>query len=248
MARSISSINCLRKKVNLLSLHPWRLVSLGLCLFCLAPVNPPAEPVKGATKLMQDAKASREVAALMPLTLAVPPDTNKHPLYVSWDRSSDSHVMGYNVYYGTASGVYTNKNNAGNINSNTINVVTDGVVNYITATAYDAIGLESPYSAEVRYPPASAPPRTNYVMVSLDYYSAGMGQWVTNYSSKTYTNPPGNQFFRYRNGDKPGSPNANNRAWQSRTEVSPWLDIPDTLVQGTNAGPIRFQITNWHSP
>lgn len=223
----------------------------SLLLFCLCLSSRAAEPVKGATKLMLDAKASFMASAPPPPPpdFVVPPDTNKYPLYVSWDKSDDVHTIGYNVYHGTNSGVYPNLSSAGNINSNVINVVTNSVTNFIVATAYNDLGLESPYSEEVQYPPPQVllTPITNYVTVTLDYFSSSLQQWVTNYASRTYTNPPlGSQFFRYRNGDKTNSPNANNRAWQVANSMEgPFLDIPDTVVQNTNSGPIRFSIKNW---
>lgn len=219
-----------------------RLLLFSLCLLCLAPVKPPLEPIKGATKLMLDAKASKPVSGPMPLV--APPATNRYPLTITWDKSVSTNVAGYRLYVGNASRNYTNLVDAGNSNTNSISVL-DGVTYYLAATAYDSVGLESVYSEELVYP-TFVPLMTNYVMVSLDYFSVSLNQWVTNYASRTYTNPAGIGFFRYRSGDVLNSPNANNRAWQTAVSAQgPYFDIPDTLVQGTNVGPIRFQITNW---
>ena len=69
---------------------------------------------------------------------------------LAWDASPDSAVTGYNLYYGTNSGVYsTNKLNVGNVLTATVNITPRGVLYYFVASAYDANGMESPFSNEI---------------------------------------------------------------------------------------------------
>jgi hypothetical protein len=70
---------------------------------------------------------------------------------LAWNASADTNVVGYNVYYGTSSGAYTSKIDVGGATNATINNLTEGVTYYFAATAYNIIGLESDYSAEVSY-------------------------------------------------------------------------------------------------
>jgi hypothetical protein len=74
-----------------------------------------------------------------------------YSLILDWNASASPNTVGYNVYYGTTSGNYPNKLNAGNALSDTISNLTAGVTYYFVATAYDANGNESPYSAQVSF-------------------------------------------------------------------------------------------------
>lgn len=58
-------------------------------------------------------------------------------------------VTGYIVDYGTASGVYTQGINVGNITSYTVGNLTDGQAYYFAVAAYNSAGAESEYSNEV---------------------------------------------------------------------------------------------------
>lgn len=71
---------------------------------------------------------------------------------LAWD-ASDPGVAGYNVYYGTGSGAYTQVVDAGNQTSATISNLSDGSTYYFAVTAYDPNGLESLPSGEVSYTP-----------------------------------------------------------------------------------------------
>jgi len=75
---------------------------------------------------------------------------------LAWDRCTDSCVAGYNVYYGVASGVYTNKICTGTLTNTTISNLIVGRTYYFVATSYTALGLESPFSSEVAVTVANA--------------------------------------------------------------------------------------------
>jgi hypothetical protein len=70
---------------------------------------------------------------------------------LAWNRSSDPTVAGYNVYYGGASGTYTNEISVGNATNVTISGLVQGTTYYFTATTYASSGVESPFSSEVSY-------------------------------------------------------------------------------------------------
>ncbi|MGA2280609.1 MAG: fibronectin type III domain-containing protein [Verrucomicrobiota bacterium] len=70
---------------------------------------------------------------------------------LAWNASTDPSVVGYNVYYGGASGAYTNEICAGNATNATISGLVEGTTYYFAATTYAASGRESPFSSEVSY-------------------------------------------------------------------------------------------------
>jgi hypothetical protein len=70
---------------------------------------------------------------------------------LGWNSSPDPTVVGYYLYYGGATGVYTNKVDVG---TNTIFSVTGlvpGSTYYFTTTAYNAARMESAQIPEVSY-------------------------------------------------------------------------------------------------
>ena len=70
---------------------------------------------------------------------------------LTWSPSTDSNVAGYKIYYGVASGIYTNSINVGNATNATISGLAAGVTYYFAATTYDTFGQESGYSNEALY-------------------------------------------------------------------------------------------------
>lgn len=70
---------------------------------------------------------------------------------LDWNASSSPDVAGYNVYYGTTSGNYSHKVDAGNAVSVTISNLNAGATYFFAATAYDTNGNESAYSSEVSF-------------------------------------------------------------------------------------------------
>ncbi len=76
---------------------------------------------------------------------------NASNIILGWNASASPSVTGYHVYYGTTSGIYSYKVDAGNATSVTISNLTGGVTYYFAATAYDANGDESQFSGEVSF-------------------------------------------------------------------------------------------------
>jgi hypothetical protein len=69
---------------------------------------------------------------------------------LAWDSSEDP-AAGYRVYYGASSGSYSDVIDAGASTTVTISNLSIGETYYFAATAYNAIGVESPHSAEIFY-------------------------------------------------------------------------------------------------
>ncbi len=77
---------------------------------------------------------------------------------LAWNQSTNPIVAGYNIYYGGASGTYTNKTSAGPVTSLTISNLVNGTTYYFAATTYSAAGAESAFSSEVAYTVPTPPP------------------------------------------------------------------------------------------
>jgi hypothetical protein len=70
---------------------------------------------------------------------------------LAWNRITDPSVTGYNVYYGGASGFYTNEVSAGNVTNTTISGLIPGTTYYFAVTSHSAAGLESAFSSETSF-------------------------------------------------------------------------------------------------
>jgi len=86
--------------------------------------------------------------------LAVVPSAGTASL--AWDSSPSSGVAGYRVYIGTSSGSYTSTVEAGNAMTSTISGLTTGARYYFAVKAYNASGMESPFSNEISFVPGTA--------------------------------------------------------------------------------------------
>ena len=69
---------------------------------------------------------------------------------LAWNPSISTNVVGYNVYYGLASGVYSSVKSVTGSNT-TITGLAAGTTYHFAATAVDALGVESPFSNETSY-------------------------------------------------------------------------------------------------
>jgi len=72
---------------------------------------------------------------------------NGSNVILNWNPSVSPDVTGYDVYYGTTSGNYPYKVNAGHATTVTISNLTPGTKYYFAATAYAANGKQSSFSA-----------------------------------------------------------------------------------------------------
>jgi hypothetical protein len=70
---------------------------------------------------------------------------------LTWDAPASPSAAGYNIYYGTASGKYTNEVSVGNVTAATISNLTAGATYYFAATTVDTNGNESAFSNEATF-------------------------------------------------------------------------------------------------
>jgi hypothetical protein len=87
-------------------------------------------------------------------------------LTLAWDPSIDPTVVGYRLYQGTTSQVYTSVTDIGNQTSANISALAGGRTYYFAVTAYDATGLESAFSGEISYTVPTSAPRPPYLQVT----------------------------------------------------------------------------------
>lgn len=93
---------------------------------------------------------------------------------LAWDPSPDTNVSGYNIYYGGASGSYTNKITELDVTNAVVSDLAEGATYFFAATAVDSSGDESDFSNEISYSVPTVP-STNSVLS------------VSNLSSRSYT-------------------------------------------------------------
>jgi hypothetical protein len=74
-----------------------------------------------------------------------------------WDPSADVNAVGYNIYFGTASHIYTNKVPVGNVTAAAVGGLLEGATYYFAATTYDTLNLESSFCDEIAYTIPYAP-------------------------------------------------------------------------------------------
>jgi hypothetical protein len=70
---------------------------------------------------------------------------------LGWNASPDPTVVGYYLYYGVASGVYTSKIDVSTNTTFTASGLVAGSTYYFTTTSYTAARVESSYVAEVAF-------------------------------------------------------------------------------------------------
>jgi Fibronectin type III domain/Bacterial Ig domain len=70
---------------------------------------------------------------------------------LAWDPSPDSTVTGYQLQYGTSSGIYTTTIDVGNSTTATVSNLTSGTTYFFVVTAYNAASLISPPSNEASF-------------------------------------------------------------------------------------------------
>ncbi len=90
------------------------------------------------------------------LWLASVPLEAGQSVVLAWSPSISTDVVGYRIYYGTASGNYMDQVAVGSTNSTTISDLADGATYYFAATSLDEAGNESPFSNEAIYQVPSA--------------------------------------------------------------------------------------------
>lgn len=132
--------------INILSEEPEALV---------VNLNPGAQPYSGVdvTAITEFPPVEVAVTAFGFANLQRPQNlqVNTGPGYVDlkWDPSTEAVLLGYNLYYGKTSGMYTRRRTVGRVNRYSLDRLNNGEVYYFAITAYDSQSRESDYSDEV---------------------------------------------------------------------------------------------------
>src|SRR4051812_18390867 len=94
---------------------------------------------------------SRALRALMVLSLVGMSVASVEAANVTlaWDKSNDSSVTGYAIYFGTKAGSYSYSINVGNQTSYQVAGLSDGVPYFFVVYAYNSSGVLSVPSTEV---------------------------------------------------------------------------------------------------
>ena len=86
---------------------------------------------------------------------------------LGWNPCTDPCIAGYNIYYGVASGTYSNKVVLGVTTNATISGLIEGTTYYFAATAFNVAGVESLFSNETSWtiplPVVNHPPTLNSI-------------------------------------------------------------------------------------
>ena len=72
-------------------------------------------------------------------------------VWLAWNPSVSTNVVGYKIYLGAASRAYTNAIDAGNETNAMISGLIPGATYYFAATGYCLQGIESSFSSEIVY-------------------------------------------------------------------------------------------------
>lgn len=88
---------------------------------------------------------------MLPCPLCVRP-ADAASVTLTWNPNSEPDLAGYRLYYGKASRSYESIIDMGNQTKYTIVGLEDGETYYFAVKAYNAIGYESAFSDELRYP------------------------------------------------------------------------------------------------
>jgi len=91
---------------------------------------------------------------------------------INEDGTPLTDLAGYKIYYGTASGNYTQNVDAGNVTTYAFTNLTDGKTFYFVATAYNAAKFESKYSNEIS---KTIPALTQTYILSVNKAGTGSG-------------------------------------------------------------------------
>ena len=74
---------------------------------------------------------------------------------LAWNPKQSPDIAGYRIYYGTCSGIYTSRIDAGKMTNLRIPDLDKGQIFYFAATTYDHNGNESNFLQEAVYDPSS---------------------------------------------------------------------------------------------
>ena len=87
---------------------------------------------------------------------------------LAWDRNPEPDVIGYQLYYGIVSGIYSQIVNAGNATEVVIPGLEPGITYYAIVTAFNTAGLESFRSEELAFEVEASPHSRPATLIFLE--------------------------------------------------------------------------------
>ena len=104
---------------------------------------------------------------------------------VTWNPNTEPDLAGYKIYYGTASGVYGDPIDVGNVTGHVMEITPQhGATYYFALTAYDTSGNESGYSDEATcfVPDSGAPEKPTglkaIIQAIVSWFKGLFGLWA----------------------------------------------------------------------
>lgn len=85
------------------------------------------------------------------LAAATPQVFASQSVQLDWSPSSSPDIVGYNIYYGDASGDYTNQISVGDQTNLIVSGLSGGTTYYFAAKAVNGAGMESGFSVQASY-------------------------------------------------------------------------------------------------
>jgi hypothetical protein len=76
---------------------------------------------------------------------------------LAWKPSISPNVVGYDIYFGGLSGIYTNEISIGNVTNVSVPGLLGGSTYYFVVTAVNSLGIQSSFSSQVSYTLSTVP-------------------------------------------------------------------------------------------
>ncbi len=122
-----------------------------------------------------------------------PPPPASVDITLEWLKSLDPTAVGYRIYVGPSTRLYTNSYAVGNVTNATLTGLKFNQTYFFAATAYNATGEESIFSNEVM---ATATMNLVLRIPAVTNLNAAGTNWFFSHYAVTVTNPAGNGFYR----------------------------------------------------
>ncbi len=103
------------------------------------------------------------ILASIVLILKLQSGADAADITLSWVPKNGPDIAGYRIYYGTYSGIYTSRIDAGKVSNIRISDLNKGQTYYFAATTYDHNGNESNFLQEAVYDPSSIAGQINRI-------------------------------------------------------------------------------------
>ncbi|MEF8943368.1 MAG: fibronectin type III domain-containing protein [Desulfohalobiaceae bacterium] len=139
---------------------------------CMHPSYPPRDLPRFALRAII-------LTAFVLLSVCLASPVQGARVTLEWDQCSHSDVEGYRIYYGTASGIYTDRVEVSGVSTTnaTVSGLDLGTTYYFAATSYSST-QESDYSREVEHTPGTSQSSSSDSARGC-VYSPNAGQGVT---------------------------------------------------------------------